>query len=194
MGPAWRVCWVTATLVTAVSAATATQPAQEHSGPVDLLALPLPVPVRHEDPEGGGVPVGKAVASQCPPARTFSRDLCGAPACLHNHRCPTGRACCFNGCVHTCLLKVDSPPVIDWLEDTSSHLPVLDENAQHFQPVRYEDPAYAEAREEMVQLPGGCTLSGKQYAELQSFMEAPSIDKCMCEKGEVVCSVKMFLS
>lgn len=44
-------------------------------------------------------------------------------------------------------------------------------------PQRFEDPAFAEGREEVVHLPGGCTISGKQYAELQTFMEAPSIDK-----------------
>lgn len=192
MGPAWRLCWVAATLVVAVCG-TATQQVEDLHGPRHTDGLPLPVPVRHEEPTGG-VPVGAASSSQCPPARAFSRELCGAPACLNNRRCPTGRACCFNGCVHTCLLAVPSPPVIDWFEDTSSHLPVLDESSHSGLPVRYEDPAFAEGREEMVHLPGGCTISGKQYAELQTFMEAPSIEKCMCEKGEVVCSVKMFQS
>lgn len=53
-------------------------------------------------------------------------------------------------------------------------------------PQRFEDPAFAEGREEVVHLPGGCTISGKQYAELQTFMEAPSIDKWWVLSGERV--------
>ncbi|XP_063879375.1 uncharacterized protein LOC135110691 [Scylla paramamosain] len=206
MSLAWRVCWVTATLVVTVCGTVTPQQMQQTEddpapadprGPrhTDGLPLPVPVPVRHEDPVavGGGVQVGSADPSQCPPSMPFAPELCVAPACLQHHRCPTGRACCFNGCVHTCLLAVESPPVIDWIQDTSSNNPISEES-QPGLPVRYEDPAFAEGREEMVHLPGGCTLSGKQYAELQTFMESPSIEKCMCEKGEVVCSVKMFKS
>lgn len=206
MFPAWRVCWVIATLVVTACGTVTPQGQTEDDpaspAPADLraprhtdgLPLPVPVPVRHEDhaAQGGGVHVGSADPSQCPPPMPFEPELCGAPACLQHHRCPTGRACCFNGCVHTCLLAVESPPVIDWIQDTSAHNPILEPRPRL--PVRYEDPAFAEGREEMVHLPGGCTLSGKQYAELQTFMEAPSIEKCMCEKGEVVCSVKMFKS
>lgn len=204
MTPPLHLCWVAAAL--AVTCAAATQQVQEEDvgdlhGPRhedDLppppAPVPVPVPIRHEDPAGEGVPVGRAATPECPPPPPFSRELCSAPACLHHHRCPTGRACCFNGCVHTCLFAVESPPVIDWMEDTSSHLPVIDEAARPWVPQRFDDPAFAEGREEVVHLPGGCTISGKQYAELQTFMEAPSIDKCMCEKGEVVCSIKMFKS
>lgn len=173
-------------------------------------ATTLPTPVRHSEALVEGIPVGTAASvvsgtapesgsvaagSQCPPPVTpFHRDLCGATACLHHHQCPHGRLCCFNGCIHTCLVKLESPPVIDWLEDTSDVLPILDESAPPVLPVRYEDLSFVEGREEAVHLPGGCTISGTQYSQLQNFMKAPSIENCMCERGEVVCAVKMFHS
>ncbi|XP_042216498.1 uncharacterized protein LOC121862343 [Homarus americanus] len=155
----------------------------------------LPTPVRHTE-SSEGIPVGEAVDDpQCPPPmKPFEREMCSAPACLHHHQCSQGRACCFNGCLHTCLLQVDSPPVIDWLEDTGSILPILEESAPPKLPVRYEDLSFAEGRGEAVHLPGGCTISGSQYSQLQNFMKAPSIENCMCNQGEVVCAVKMFKS
>lgn len=153
-------------------------------------------PVRHTEIENEGIPVGEAAAApRCPPpVLHVSRDLCSASACLHHHQCAQGRACCFNGCIHTCLIQVDSPPVIDWLVDTSALLPILDESAPPELPVRYEDLSFAEGREEAVHLPGGCTISGTQYSQLQNFMKAPSIENCKCDQGEVVCAVKMFQS
>lgn len=78
-------------------------------------------------------------------------------------------------------------------------LPILDNGAPPELPelpVRYEElsTTYAEGREEDVHLPGGCTITGSQYSQLQDFMKAPSIENCMCELGEVVCAVKMFKS
>nr|XP_045613291.1 uncharacterized protein LOC123767582 [Procambarus clarkii] len=155
--------------------------------------LPTPVTVREEPEEG--IPVGEALAalSQCPPPiQPFHQDLCGVPACLHHYQCPQSRLCCFNGCVRTCLLGVESPPVIDWVEDTSAVLPILEESGPPELPVRYEDLSYAEGREEEVHLPGGCTISASQFSQLQIFMNTPRIENCTCEQGEVVCAVNML--
>lgn len=158
----------------------------------------LYTPVRHHDPSMEGIPVGEALSSQrCPPpVKPFFSELCIASACLHHHHCPPSTSCCFNGCVHTCLSQISSPPVIDWLEDTSAILPILEESAPPELPIRYEeaDLVFAEGGGEAVHLPGGCTISGTQYSQLQDFMKAPSIDSCMCSQGEVVCAVKVFKS
>ncbi|XP_063614909.1 uncharacterized protein LOC134787998 [Penaeus indicus] len=96
--------------------------------------------------------------------------------------------------------------VIDWLEDTGSLLPILEESAPPALPIRYDDEgggggggggiggggAWAEGGAETVHLPGGCTISDAQYSQLQDFMKTPSIENCMCNKGEVVCAVKLF--
>lgn len=160
----------------------------------------LYTPVRHHDPEAmEGIPVGEAAVAQprCPPPITpFFSELCAASACLHHHHCPPSTSCCFNGCVHTCLSQVVSPPVIDWLEDSSALVPMLEESAPPSLPIRYEDTnlAFAEGGGEAVHLPGGCTISGTQYSQLQDFMKAPSIEDCKCSEGEVVCAIKVFKS
>ncbi|KAK7078117.1 WAP four-disulfide core domain protein 1, partial [Halocaridina rubra] len=145
-----------------------------------------------------GIPVGEALGElKCPPPVTpFYSELCAAPACLHHNHCPPTTACCFNGCVHTCLSQVDDPAVIDWLEDTSVILPILEESAPPKLPIRYEETnlQFAEGGGEAVNLPGGCTISGMQYTQLQDFMKAPSIDDCRCSQGEVVCAIKVFKS
>ncbi|XP_066981731.1 uncharacterized protein [Macrobrachium rosenbergii] len=86
--------------------------------------------------------------------------------------------------------------LIDWLEDSSALVPMLEESAPPSLPIRYEDTnlAFAEGGGEAVHLPGGCTISGTQYSQLQDFMKAPSIEDCKCSEGEVVCAIKVFKS
>lgn len=178
-------------------------------GSANASAVPA-TPIRHHAPGSEGIRVGEAAdAPTCPPPATpFMPELCSAPACLHHQQCQQERggkewelACCFNGCVHTCLPPVGSPPVIDWLEDTGSLLPILEESAPPALPIRYDDEgggggggggAWAEGGAETVHLPGGCTISDAQYSQLKDFMKTPSIENCMCSKGEVVCAVKLF--
>ncbi|XP_047500326.1 uncharacterized protein LOC125046578 [Penaeus chinensis] len=185
------------------------QAEEAQEGPASANASAIPAtPIRHHAPGSEGIRVGEAVDSPtCPPPATpFLPELCSAPACLHHQQCQQEHgkkewdlACCFNGCVHTCLPPVGSPPVIDWLEDTGSLLPILEESAPPALPIRYEDEgggggggAWAEGGAETVHLPGGCTISDAQYSQLQDFMKTPSIENCMCNKGEVVCAVKLF--
>ncbi|XP_042872563.1 uncharacterized protein LOC122253493 [Penaeus japonicus] len=110
----------------------------EEGGSASVNASAIPAtPIRHRAPGSEGIRVGEAVDSPtCPPPATpFVPELCSAPACLHHQQCQQEQgdgqgkggdlACCFNGCVHTCLPPVGSPPVIDWLEDTDSLLPIL---------------------------------------------------------------------
>ncbi|XP_063594254.1 uncharacterized protein LOC134771222 [Penaeus indicus] len=94
---------------------------EQQEGPAsanNASAIPA-TPIRHHAPDSEGIRVGEAVDSPtCPPPATpFMPELCSAPACLHHQQCQRehGRkewdlACCFNGCVHTCLPPVGSPP------------------------------------------------------------------------------------
>lgn len=87
--------------------------------------------------------------------------------------------------------------MIDWLEDTGSLLPILEESAPPALPIRYDDEggggggggAWAEGGAETVHLPGGCTISDAQYSQLKDFMKTPSI-----ENWWVACAAKEKLS
>ncbi|CAL4108831.1 unnamed protein product [Meganyctiphanes norvegica] len=162
----------------------------------------LDSPIRHEDPVSSlGIKVGSPSEEEtveCPPPGVpVTPSLCGAPACLtHRHCRDPDTACCFNGCVHTCLRPLDAPAVIDWLEDTSLLLPMLDEapGIPRF-PMRYEGSssiAYAQGGGEAVHLLGGCTITSHQYDQLKNFMTRTTIQDCSCTDGEVVCAVKPY--
>lgn len=58
-------------------------------------------------------------ASECPaPQVPVPRNRCRAKQCVRDSDCRRHtHRCCFNGCLFTCLPRLGSPPVIDWIKD-----------------------------------------------------------------------------
>ncbi|KAL7645589.1 UNVERIFIED_CONTAM: hypothetical protein RMT77_003975 [Armadillidium vulgare] len=147
-----------------------------------------------------GIPVGEALDPPLcpPPPLTRSLGICYLKKCSNHHDCEKGEACCFNGCILSCIKPMDQPAAFDWVEDTDRVLPILeldmDDPATHFVPIpmHNQTPQYEEALSggELVHLPGGCFISASKYEDLKEFMKAPSIKACRCNEGEVVCDVR----
>ncbi|CAL4065427.1 unnamed protein product [Meganyctiphanes norvegica] len=160
-------------------------------------------PIRHHDPEASvGIRVGNPLeAPDCPPpVEPVTPKLCRAPACISHTDC-RDMACCYNGCVHTCLKPLQKPAAIDWVEDTGSLRPLqLDEDEvalpQRF-PIRFDSAdslMFAEGGGEAIHMPGGCTVSSQKYSELEDFKKtrSNSISGCICRGSEIVCELKPF--
>jgi len=153
------------------------------------------MPIRYEDPDharnAGGIAVGHPGGECPPPVPSSPPGLCRAPACASHMECYPHRMCCFNGCTYTCQAPIPPAPMFDWAEDTDTRMNLLDP-ANPALPLRFEEAplSYGTGAGETVRLPGGCVLSGEEYAQLKTFMAADSIQDCECVDGEVACKVK----
>ncbi|KAG8224149.1 hypothetical protein J437_LFUL005483, partial [Ladona fulva] len=149
--------------------------------------------------EGG---LGDPLCPSPNPRPRPSKILCDAKPCLAHDRCPPtldGKdevvieggsreretACCYNGCVYTCMRKMSLPPAFDWVEETpypaaenSSRLMRLDGRSKQ-----------SRTPPETVVISGGCMLSPEQYKHLEGFKQNEHIKKCFCEGGGVFCEV-----
>ncbi|KAJ9585534.1 hypothetical protein L9F63_002651 [Diploptera punctata] len=141
----------------------------------------------------------------CPPPSDPETDpvLCDEPQCLDDADCIAEtmstednetiaeRSCCYNGCVNTCIKRLEPPIEIDWLEEfrQNEDFNLLDEEkSEDIEPVpiRHHNKLIPQA---LTKLPGGCVLTVRQYEELESFRKHSHVEKCFCDKGGVSCEV-----
>ncbi|KAF4533129.1 hypothetical protein B566_EDAN007940 [Ephemera danica] len=177
--------------------------AENHKSPL----LPIPSQdehaIRHQrhhesrsQEEAGSHEVG---GSQCPPAiRPVTGALCDAPKCYSHAECPPDplptnarltwmenqlrqRACCYNGCVYSCMQHMPPRQVYDWDGETPDPANV-DDVADNLNPDEREflsgnktlegdeDTTAAHvAPKDVVALPGGCVLTHEQYLDYLKY-------------------------
>lgn len=58
-----------------------------------------------------GIPVGEARDPPLcpPPSVTQSLGICYLKKCSNHQDCSSDEACCFNGCIHSCIKPMDQP-------------------------------------------------------------------------------------
>ncbi|XP_046391191.1 uncharacterized protein LOC124159429 [Ischnura elegans] len=142
--------------------------------------------------EGGS---GDPLCPTLKPRPRPTKALCDAKPCLAHDRCPPesqreeeggDSACCYNGCVYTCMRRMPSPPAFDWVEETPLS-PA--ENASHQADEDHVTKVQSRTPPETIVLAGGCMLSTEEYNNLEKFRQSEHIKKCYCKSGDVLCEV-----
>ncbi|XP_071446798.1 uncharacterized protein [Hetaerina americana] len=150
--------------------------------------------------EGGA---GDPLCPSMKPRPRPTKVLCDAKPCLAHDRCPPTpegdeepgvkadeaekeSACCYNGCVYTCMRRMPSPPAFDWVEETPLILPG---NASNHAEEDHVSKVQSRTPPETIVLAGGCMLSTEEYKNLEKFRQSEHIKKCYCNSGDVLCEV-----
>jgi len=142
----------------------------------------------------------RAFFERCPPlpadpsATLAGSPLCSAKTCQRDDECSRDGSfiCCYNGCVYSCLPRVNHPLAFDWVDETPLKFNSMtpgdgDEEARGGS--RPRALFNAEISPESITLPGGCYLNPKQYDDLLLFRKFDHVQTCSCSKGEVLCEV-----
>jgi len=148
---------------------------------------------------GGEGSTNRAFFERCPPlpadpsATLAGSPLCSATKCQRDDECSADGAmiCCYNGCVYSCLPRVNHPLAFDWVDETPLKFPnmVLNPEEGDSEGTRPRALFNAEITPETITLPGGCYLNSKQYDDLLMFRKFDHVQTCSCSKGEVLCEV-----
>ncbi|CAL8095385.1 unnamed protein product [Orchesella dallaii] len=132
---------------------------------------------------------------KCPPlpepAAVVNSGLCTAKLCQIDEDCSRDGSvvCCYNGCIHSCLPKVNPPVAFDWVEETELKQFSLETNVNEEQSISPRTLLGAELRPAAFSLPGGCHIDSEQYQDLIMFRKLNHVTTCTCTQGEVLCEV-----